>query len=84
MLAGRARLKPKINLLHVSVYGCPIATNFYTIFFLLYPKKLPKTGCNEVAEKKNEIEMQSRFDLVWFYGISTIVGYLMPNPSLYI
>ena len=21
-----------------------------------------------------------RFDLVWFYGISTIVGYLMPNP----
>ena len=20
------------------------------------------------------------FDLVWFYGISTIVGYLMPNP----
>ena len=21
-----------------------------------------------------------RFGLVWFYGISTIVGYLMPNP----
>ena len=21
--------------------------------------------------------------LVWFYGISTIVGYLMPNPFLY-
>ena len=21
------------------------------------------------------------FSLVWFYGISTIVGYLMPNPS---
>ena len=20
------------------------------------------------------------YDLVWFYGISTIVGYLMPNP----
>ena len=20
------------------------------------------------------------FDLIWFYGISTIVGYLMPNP----
>ena len=20
------------------------------------------------------------FDLVWFYGISTIVGYLIPNP----
>ena len=24
------------------------------------------------------------FGLVWFYGISTIVGYLMPNPFLYI
>ena len=23
-------------------------------------------------------------DLVWFYGISTIIGYLMPNSSLYI
>ena len=23
------------------------------------------------------------FGLVWFYGISTIVGYLMPNPFLY-
>ena len=22
-------------------------------------------------------------DLVWFYGISTIVGHLMPNPFLY-
>ena len=22
------------------------------------------------------------FGLVWFYGISTIVGYLMPNPFL--
>ena len=20
------------------------------------------------------------YDLVWFYGLSTIVGYLMPNP----
>ena len=24
------------------------------------------------------------FGLVWFYGTSTIVGYLMPNPYLYI
>ena len=24
------------------------------------------------------------FDLVWFYGISNIVGYLMPNLFLYI
>ena len=24
------------------------------------------------------------FGLVYFYGISTIVGYLMPNPFLYI
>ena len=26
----------------------------------------------------------SLFCLVWFYGLSTIVGYLMPNPLLYI
>ena len=26
----------------------------------------------------------SQIDLVWFYGISTIVGYLVPNPFLYI
>ena len=25
-----------------------------------------------------------QFGLVWFYGTSTIVGYLMPNPFLYI
>ena len=24
------------------------------------------------------------FSLVWFYGISTIVGYVIPNPFLYI
>ena len=24
--------------------------------------------------------MNLRLGLVWFYGISTIVGYLMPNP----
>ena len=24
------------------------------------------------------------FGLVWFYGISTMVGYLMPNPFLFI
>ena len=22
------------------------------------------------------------FGLIWFYGISTIIGYLMPNPFL--
>ena len=26
----------------------------------------------------------SHFGLVWFYGISTIVGYLMQDPFLYI
>ena len=24
--------------------------------------------------------LRNLIDLVWFYGISTIVGYLMPNP----
>ena len=27
---------------------------------------------------------QKRLDLVWFYGISTIVGYLMPHAFLYV
>ena len=27
---------------------------------------------------------QISLGLVWFYSISTIVGYLMPNPFLYI
>ena len=25
-----------------------------------------------------------KLGLIWFYGISTIVGYLMPNPFFYI
>ena len=29
-------------------------------------------------------DFPKRFGLVWFDGISTIVGYLMPNPFLYI
>ena len=32
----------------------------------------------DVSEKEMEVH------LVWFYGISTIVGYLMPNPVFYI
>ena len=28
----------------------------------------------------NIVDMQQKIRLVWFYGISTIVGYLMPNP----
>ena len=30
--------------------------------------------------QKGEQEMLVWFGLVWFYGISIIVGYLMPNP----
>ena len=30
------------------------------------------------------IDKASKISLVWFYGISTIVGYLMPNSFLYI
>ena len=38
-------------------------------------------------KEQNKIKMKALkvwFSLVWFYGISTIVGYLMPNPFLYI
>ena len=34
--------------------------------------------CGEVL--KLVLLNQLQFDLVWFYGISTSVGYLMPNP----
>ena len=34
-----------------------------------------------IAAQLNSIIKNSvLFSLVWFYGISTIVGYLMPNP----
>ena len=41
-----------------------------------HPSKTKKT-CWVLLKKEG-------FDLVWFYGISTIVGYLMPNPLSYI
>ena len=28
----------------------------------------------------DKLDTRLRFTLVWFYGISTILGYLMPNP----
>ena len=31
-----------------------------------------------------KLELGSWFGLVWFYDTSTVVGYLMPNPFLYI
>ena len=32
----------------------------------------------------NRNKREKKFDLVWFHGISTIIGYLMPNPFSYI
>ena len=32
----------------------------------------------------SQLVLSAPFGLVWFYGTSTIVGYLMPNPFLYI
>ena len=37
----------------------------------------------QVACDTNSIYKRVWFSLVWFYGTSTIVGYLMPNPFLY-
>ena len=36
-----------------------------------------------LAPNKVILVKVSMFGLVWFYGISTILGYLMPNPFLY-
>ena len=47
----------------------------------------------EEAEEENGVSVEIKrnfycilvwFGLVWFYGISTIGGYLMSNPFLYI
>ena len=34
-------------------------------------------------ERERERERELVVQLVWFYGISTFVGYLIPNPFLY-
>ena len=42
---------------------------------------------SEISQWKNQGSPKNtnrKFDLVWFYCISTIVCYLMPNPFLYI
>ena len=44
-------------------------------------KKNNGTDTSNVMAKKDE---PLENGLVWFHGISTIVGYLMPNPFLYI
>ena len=43
----------------------------------LVPVRVPSMGQIDLFEN-------CFFGLVWFYGISTIVGYLIPNPFLYI
>ena len=44
--------------------------------------QLRKKNCTELGLvcMKDTVLAHSYCDLVWFYGISTIVGYLMPNP----
>ena len=34
----------------------------------------------KIDNMQKEVWIMCLFGLVWFYGISTIVGYLMPNP----
>ena len=36
----------------------------------------------EISERKKERQKERKCSLVWIYGISTFVGYLMPNPFL--
>ena len=40
--------------------------------------------CKEKEEKEDSPTLRVWFGSVWFYGISTIAGYLMPDPFLYI
>ena len=46
--------------------------------------ELPPTMCVWVHYMCMYVYMLFWFALIWFYGISTVVGYLMPNPFLYI
>ena len=50
--------------------------------------KEEKTNKKEKEGKRNSVKKKGNhlvwFGLVWFYGTSTIIGYLIPNPFLYI
>ena len=66
--------------------------------FTVYMKIRFSSGSSDVSGKSHSTQQlahernstfisslaQIKFGLVWFYGISTIVGYLMPNSFLYI
>ncbi len=39
-----------------------------------------KAGSTAMTQRPRHGGSHKWFGLVWFYGISTIIGYLMPNP----
>ena len=46
-------------------------------------RKKKKNGKKKKERKKRKEKQEKGKELFGFYGISTIVGYLMPNPFLY-
>ena len=67
-------------------------TNFALNLFInlqntvIFRQKMRETKFKNICLSRNYgLKMHiTFFGLVWFYGISTIVGYLMPNSFLYI
>ena len=63
----------------------------FSVFLLIFKKKtkftkaFPKqfffdTDSEDDFESLTQVDINGERVLVWFYGISTLVGYLMPNP----
>ena len=53
----------------------------FRIFYALKERKKSTLKSSHIDFLKDNLVL---FCLVWFYSISTIVGYLMPNPFFYI
>ena len=65
------------------------ATSLTTLFVSTYLGKSAFSTLKIIKSKYHSTISDNHLetfliDLVWFYGISTIVVYLMPNPFLYI
>ena len=66
------RISQNSSIIGTSLWGCLVS----------YPGHLSAVGSYSSEEMQSVYS--TRQGLVWFYGISTILAYVMPNPFLYI
>ena len=64
---------------HYFVISFTKRSGWFNSRFHPYKNKLTVLGVIQIFNQTVG-SLRVRFGLVWFYGISTIVGYLMPNP----